>query len=64
MADYKTDALTDEPVLREKYGEQLAVYAEAVRAALGGATAPRTELWSLRDGKRIELNGPTDGRMS
>jgi ATP-dependent helicase/nuclease subunit A len=53
VADYKTDREEDESMLQARYGGQLAVYARAVREALGLETAPRTELWLLRHGKRI-----------
>jgi len=55
VADYKTDVETDATRLRERYGEQVRVYARAARVALGLAEAPRAELWSLRTGERIAV---------
>jgi hypothetical protein len=39
--------------LFELYGEQLAVYADAVQQALGLESAPRTEIWALRAGSIV-----------
>ncbi len=53
VVDYKTD---DPQMIEERtavYAEQLAFYAEAVRAALGLDEAPRTELWFLAAGEVI-----------
>ncbi len=55
VADYKTDREDDAEGLRRLYGEQLRIYAEAVRDALGLDQRPRTELWLLRSGIRLEL---------
>ena len=54
VADYKTDAEPDVELLRDRYGRQLKVYAEAVRAARGLERRPRTELWLIRHGKILE----------
>jgi len=53
VADYKTDRETDGERLFELYGEQLALYAEAVQQALGLEPAPRTEIWALRAGSIV-----------
>jgi ATP-dependent helicase/nuclease subunit A len=55
VADFKTDRESDESVLRERYGKQLAVYADAVREALELTERPRTELWLLRSGRVVGL---------
>jgi ATP-dependent helicase/nuclease subunit A len=55
VADYKTDDETDEAAMRERYGEQLGIYAEAVRRAQDLARPPRAELWLLRSGTVVEL---------
>ena len=39
----------------ERYREQLRVYAEAARRALGLPAPPRTELWFLRSGRIVKL---------
>jgi len=56
VADYKTDRDDDATALSEKYGDQLGVYARAVREAMGLEKAPRTELWLVRHGKRIVVS--------
>jgi ATP-dependent exoDNAse (exonuclease V) beta subunit len=56
IADYKTDRETDESALRERYREQLGIYADAVRQALDLPRLPRAELWSLRTGHRIAID--------
>ncbi len=61
VADYKTDGETGESVLRERYREQLGVYADAVQAALELPAAPRAELWLLREGTRLPV-ASTEGR--
>jgi ATP-dependent exoDNAse (exonuclease V) beta subunit len=51
VADYKTDAVADDDEIAARvdvYRPQGAVYARAVRDALGLAEAPRFELWFLR----------------
>ncbi len=59
VADYKTDREDDPRSLGRRYMDQLGVYAEAVRQAMGLATRPRTELWLLRSGSRVALGaGP------
>ena len=60
-ADYKTDGETGESVLRERYREQLGVYADAVQAARELPAAPRAELWLLREGTRLPV-ASTEGR--
>ncbi|MDX1388179.1 MAG: 3'-5' exonuclease, partial [Acidobacteriota bacterium] len=55
VADYKTDLEKDPSVLRERYGGQLAIYAEAVRRALHLGAPPKTELWHLRTTTRLPL---------
>jgi ATP-dependent exoDNAse (exonuclease V) beta subunit len=55
VADYKTDSETDVAKLRERYHEQLGVYAEAVRRALQLPSPPRAELWMLRSGLRVRV---------
>jgi len=55
VADYKTDAEEDDEKLRERYGGQLRVYAEAVRQACRLPSPPRAELWMLRSGRCIEI---------
>jgi ATP-dependent helicase/nuclease subunit A len=63
VADFKTDRATDPGTLRSSYGAQLAVYADAVRLALGLSELPRTELWMLRTGEIVPVSasgaGPT-----
>ena len=56
VADYKTDDETRETELRDHYGEQLRIYAEAAQQALGLKQPPRRELWMLRSGQRIVLS--------
>ena len=56
VADYKTDRETDEAAMRERYREQLRIYATAVQQALDLLFLPRAELWSLRTGQRIEID--------
>ncbi|MBZ5638100.1 MAG: UvrD-helicase domain-containing protein [Acidobacteriia bacterium] len=59
VADYKTDHGLTPRDASERYGPQLADYAEAVRRAMRLAAPPRTELWLLRDGKILPLpTGP------
>ena len=58
VADYKTDAETDEDDLRRSYGRQLTVYADAVQRALELAERPRMELWLLRSGRVVTLEEP------
>jgi ATP-dependent exoDNAse (exonuclease V) beta subunit len=55
VADFKTDREDDETRLRERYREQLAVYADAVRAAHGLPARPKAELWLLRAGHVIDV---------
>ena len=55
VADYKTDDEPDEATMRERYRDQLQVYAAAVRDAQGLERLPRTELWLLRSGAIVEL---------
>jgi ATP-dependent helicase/nuclease subunit A len=55
VADYKTDREVDHDQLREKYEDQLGVYAEAVAKACGLDTAVRAELWVLRTGERLAV---------
>jgi ATP-dependent helicase/nuclease subunit A len=58
VADYKTDRETNEVVLRDRYREQLGVYSRAVQHALELSRRPRAELWLLRSGRRIAVDGP------
>jgi ATP-dependent helicase/nuclease subunit A len=60
VADYKTDRDEDESALRARYTAQLGVYAGAVREGLGLASMPRAELWLLRSGRVVALEGPPD----
>lgn len=52
IADFKTDASDDGA--RRRHGEQLRVYARAVRRALPGERV-RAELWMLRTGTVLEV---------
>jgi len=56
VADYKTDRENDEAAMRERYREQLRIYATAVQQALDLLFLPRAELWSLRTGQCIEVD--------
>ena len=58
VADFKTDRTAERDELRASYGSQLAVYADAVQQALGLPQRPRTELWLLRSGEIVPLDGP------
>jgi ATP-dependent helicase/nuclease subunit A len=60
VADFKTDRQTDEAALRERYREQLRVYATAVQHASDLLFLPRAELWSLRTGQLIRIDWTTD----
>jgi ATP-dependent helicase/nuclease subunit A len=55
VADYKTDRVSDEAELRDRYAGQLAIYARALQSALGVAEPPRAELWLLRHGTRVAV---------
>ena len=58
VADYKTDEVADAADLAARaaaYGAQGAVYARAVREALGLPRPPRFELWFLAAGRVIEV---------
>jgi ATP-dependent helicase/nuclease subunit A len=55
VADYKTDDDPDEAEMRERYRDQLQVYAAAVREAQGLERLPRAELWLLRTGAIVDL---------
>jgi ATP-dependent helicase/nuclease subunit A len=61
VADYKSDSDADETQLRERYGEQLRIYATAIGLALEMPDPPRAELWMLRSGKIIDVT-VEDGR--
>ncbi len=61
VADYKSDSDADESRLRERYGEQLQIYAAAVGLALDLPAPARAELWMLRSGKIIDVTA-RDGR--
>ena len=52
IADFKTDAVEDGAL--DRHGEQLRVYARAVRRALP-AERVRAELWMLRTGRVLEV---------
>jgi ATP-dependent helicase/nuclease subunit A len=52
VADYKTDATDDGAIAR--HGDQLGVYARAVRRAMPGERV-RAELWMLRTGRILEV---------
>jgi ATP-dependent exoDNAse (exonuclease V) beta subunit len=52
VADFKTDALDDGAI--ERHGEQLRIYARAVRRALPGERV-RAELWMLRSGRVLQV---------
>jgi ATP-dependent helicase/nuclease subunit A len=54
VADYKTDREDDNALLRDRYRDQLRLYAMAVEKALRLPSPPRTELWLLRHGKRCQ----------
>ncbi len=54
VADYKTDE-GEAAEAAERYREQLADYALAVRTAMGLDRAPATELILVRTGERVEL---------
>ncbi len=67
VADYKTDQESDDDALSLRYRGQLAVYADAVRLALGLAQPPAAELWLLRSGRRVLLSGgspPPAGQLA
>jgi len=55
VVDYKTDRDADDAALQERYGDQLAIYADAVRAALDLDRRPPAELWLLRSGRRVAV---------
>jgi ATP-dependent helicase/nuclease subunit A len=55
VADYKAEHDEDEATLRLRHGEQLRVYAEAVREAQQLDALPRQELWLLRSGRIVRL---------
>ncbi len=61
VADYKTDRETDPARLQATYGAQLAIYADAVRQAMDLPRRPRVELWLLRSGEILTLDGPPAG---
>jgi ATP-dependent helicase/nuclease subunit A len=63
VADFKTDRAGDPDPQRSSYGEQLAVYAEAVRLALDLPERPRMELWMLRTGEIIPISASGAGPM-
>lgn len=58
VVDFKSDRIDEAGVeaLRARYAPQLALYAEAVRRALGLASAPRTELWLLAVDRVVPLD--------
>jgi ATP-dependent exoDNAse (exonuclease V) beta subunit len=58
VADYKTDRDTDPSELRDSYAPQLAIYADAVQRVFGLPERPRMELWLLRAGRVLPLDGP------
>jgi len=58
VADHKTDRLEDDALLFARHGPQLRLYAEGVAAALGLPAPPRAELWLLRHGRVLRLDGP------
>jgi ATP-dependent exoDNAse (exonuclease V) beta subunit len=57
VADFKTDREPSPERLCRVYGGQLRAYAEATRKALGLLLPPRAEIWSLRDGAIIVVDG-------
>ena len=73
VADYKTDRDDDAVAMSERYRDQLSVYARAVKQALELDSEPRSELWLLRSGVRVEITAavppgptrpPSQGKLS
>ncbi len=57
LADHKTDRLEDDALLAARHGPQLRLYAEGLAAALALPAPPRVELWLLRHGRVLRLDG-------
>ena len=55
LVDYKTDSVTDEPTVRERYRLQLKLYANAAEEIIGRAVGERY-LYMLHDGKIIAMD--------
>jgi len=61
VADYKTDAVSDERGVAERsagYAPQLARYAATLQRALGLEQSPRRELWFLQAGAVVDVTDP------
>jgi RecB family exonuclease len=61
VVDFKTDHETDAETLVHAYGDQLAVYAAAVMAAMKLSCPPAAELWMLRSGEALAV--PLEDRL-
>jgi hypothetical protein len=63
VVDFKTDTGLEPGTARKLYEDQLSVYGQAVQKALELPTAPRMELWMIRDGSTISIDPLTGKRQ-